>query len=118
MAGAPRRRERRHWSRVRACLPAGSRPASSRPAIARPAAEAAVRKAFHAAPRRPRRMPPFRPCPNCGQDEWLANDGLHYMPRVHPDGRGGYEADPRNGIHVRVWRCNNCMYVAQFWEPD
>ena len=75
-------------------------------------------KAFHAACRAPHRMPPLRPCPNCGQDEWLANDDLHYMPRVRPDGRGRYAVDPQNGIHVRVWRCNNCLYVVQFWEPD
>ena len=65
-----------------------------------------------------RRMPPYGPCPNCGQDEWLASDGLHYMPRVVPDDRGGYTADARNGVHVRVWRCNNCMYIMAFWEPD
>lgn len=64
------------------------------------------------------RMPPYRPCPNCGQDEWLADDYLHYLPRVRPDGAGRYDVDLKEGIHVRAWRCNNCMYVMEFWEPD
>jgi len=31
---------------------------------------------------------------------------------------GTYAADTNNGIHVRLGRCNNCMYSRQFWEPD
>lgn len=63
-------------------------------------------------------MPPKTACPNCGQKEWLASGELSYLPRVSRSGGGGYVADTKNGIHVRVWRCNNCMYVMQFWEPD
>ena len=70
-------------------------------------------------PRRPPpAVPPMRPCPNCGQTEWLENKDLHYMPRVVPIGQGRYATDPGNGIHVSVWRCNNCLYVMLFWEPD
>lgn len=63
-------------------------------------------------------MPPKIPCPNCGIKEWLENVELNYMPRVIHLKDGNYEADVKNGIHVRTWRCNNCMYIMQFWEPD
>ena len=63
-------------------------------------------------------MPPKIPCPNCGQNEWLENPELSYLPRVRKLENGEYVSDIDNGIHVRLWRCNNCMYVMQFWEPD
>jgi hypothetical protein len=40
------------------------------------------------------------------------------LPQVVKLEDGKYVADAGNGIHVRLWRCNNCMYVMQFWEPD
>jgi len=63
-------------------------------------------------------MPPKVPCPNCSQKEWLENVELNYIPRVTRLENGKYAADINNGIHVRTWRCNNCMYIMQFWEPD
>ncbi len=63
-------------------------------------------------------MRPGIACPNCGEDEWLENPNLHYLPRVDRDGDGAYTADASNGIHVRIWRCNNCMFIMPFWEPD
>ena len=29
-----------------------------------------------------------------------------------------HSAELENGVNVSVWRCNNCMYIMQFWEPD
>ena len=63
-------------------------------------------------------MPPQMNCPNCQQKEWLENPELNYLPRVSQLDNGQYVADTDNGIHVKLWRCNNCMYVVQFWEPD
>ena len=63
-------------------------------------------------------MVPKIKCPNCQQNEWFENDELSYLPTVMKMDDGIYVADPNNGIHVRLWRCNNCMYVLQFWEPD
>ena len=63
-------------------------------------------------------MPPKIACPNCGLKEWLENPELHYFPRVEPLDEGKYVADTTNGIHVKIWRCNNCMYIMHFWEPD
>ena len=63
-------------------------------------------------------VPPRIACPNCNQNEWLENPGLNYLPRVTKLDDGRYASDVDNGIHVRLWRCNNCMYVMQFWEPD
>ena len=63
-------------------------------------------------------MAPKVQCPNCQQNEWLENSELSYLPTVMKMDDGTYAADPNNGIHVRLWRCNNCMYVLQFWEPD
>ena len=63
-------------------------------------------------------MPPKIKCPNYQQNEWLENDELSYFPTVMKMDDGTYAADAENGIHVRLWRCNNCMYVMQFWEPD
>ena len=63
-------------------------------------------------------MPPKIKCPNCGQNEWLENPHLSYIPQVSKMKNGKYTSDIQNGIHVRIWRCNNCMYVMQFWEPD
>lgn len=63
-------------------------------------------------------MPPQTRCPNCGQDEWLQTPDTHYLPTAVRLRGGGYEADVSRGPHVSVWRCNNCMYVMQFWEPD
>ena len=63
-------------------------------------------------------MPPKVKCPNCGQNEWLENPELGYIPRVNKLENGKYYSDLDNGIHIKVWRCNNCMYVMQFWEPD
>ena len=63
-------------------------------------------------------MAPKIPCPNCQEDEWLENNELSYLPQVVKLEDGKYVADAGNGIHVRLWRCNNCMYVMQFWEPD
>ena len=62
-------------------------------------------------------MPPANVCPNCGEKEWLESPSLHYMPRLHSDEKG-YSAELENGVNVSVWRCNNCMYIMQFWEPD
>mgnify|MGYP000038185594 FL=1 len=62
-------------------------------------------------------MGPKIHCPNCQENEWLENNQLSYLPdMIITDGK--YVADTKNGIHVRLWRCNNCMYVMQFWEPD
>ena len=63
-------------------------------------------------------MAPKVSCPNCGQNEWLESPGLSYLPQVHKLDDGRYVADIDNGLHVRLWRCNNCMFVMQFWEPD
>ena len=65
-------------------------------------------------------MPPAIKCPNCEQDEWLESPDLGYIPKlvVLDDDDGQYATDTENGIHLRVWRCNNCMYVMPFWEPD
>ena len=63
-------------------------------------------------------MPPKIKCPNCQQNEWLENSHLSYLPKVTHMEDGKYVADVDNGIHVKLWRCNNCMYVMQFWEPD
>ena len=65
-------------------------------------------------------MPPKGSCPNCGQKEWLEHPKLHYFPRISrsDDDNGRYVADASNGIHVTIWRCNNCMYIMPFWEPD
>ena len=57
-------------------------------------------------------------CPNCQENEWLENNELSYLPQVIQLEDGKYVADAENGIHVRLWRCNNCMFVMQFWEPD
>ena len=57
-------------------------------------------------------------CPNCQQNEWLENAELNYLPKVTKMDDGKYVADTDNGRHVKLWRCNNCMYVMQFWEPD
>ena len=57
-------------------------------------------------------------CPNCQQNEWLENAELSYLPKVTKMEDGKYVADTDNGTHVKLWRCNNCMYVMQFWEPD
>ena len=63
-------------------------------------------------------MAPKIKCPNCQQNEWFENNELSYLPTVMKMDDGTYAADPNNGIHVRLWRCNNCMYMLQFWEPD
>ncbi len=63
-------------------------------------------------------MPPRIHCPKCQQNEWLENSELNYLPKVTQMDDGKYVADTDNGIHVKLWRCNNCMYVMQFWEPD
>lgn len=63
-------------------------------------------------------MPPQIKCPNCGLDEWLENPELSYVPTVRKEDNDNYVADTENGMHVRIWRCNNCMYIMQFWEPD
>ena len=63
-------------------------------------------------------MPPKIQCPNCQQNEWLESPELNYFPRVSKMDDGRYMSDTENGIHVRLWRCNNCMYIMQFWEPD
>ncbi len=63
-------------------------------------------------------MPPADACPNCGQNEWLGNPHIHYLPRLKKRADGSYRVDTYNGVHVKVWRCNNCLYVATFWEPD
>ena len=63
-------------------------------------------------------MAPKINCPNCQQNEWLENNEFSYLPTVMKMDDGTYAADPNNGIHVRLWRCNNCMFVMQFWEPD
>jgi hypothetical protein len=57
-------------------------------------------------------------CPNCHENEWLENNELSYLPTVVKLEDGTYAADAASGIHVRLWRCNNCMFVMQFWEPD
>ncbi len=63
-------------------------------------------------------MSPKIKCPNCQQNEWLGNAELSYLPKVTKMEDGKYVADADNGIHVKLWRCNNCMYVMQFLEPD
>ena len=54
-------------------------------------------------------MPPKVACPNCKQNEWLENNELSYLPTVMKMDDGKYAADVDNGIHVRLWRCNNCL---------
>ena len=63
-------------------------------------------------------MTPKIKCPNCQQNEWFENNELSYLPTVMKIDDGAYVADPNNGVYIRLWRCNNCMYVLQFWEPD
>ena len=63
-------------------------------------------------------MAPKTACPNCGEKEWLENPDLHYFPRVNRSEDGRYVADASNGVHARIWRCNNCMFMMPFWEPD
>ena len=63
-------------------------------------------------------VPPSTKCHNCGQKEWLESPELGYIPRLEKDSEGRYMADTNNGVHLRVWRCNNCMYIMTFWEPD
>ena len=63
-------------------------------------------------------MTPKINCPNCQENEWLENNELSYLPTVMKLEDGTYAADATSGIHVRLWRCNNCMFVMQFWEPD
>ena len=63
-------------------------------------------------------MSPRIKCPNCQQNEWLENTELNYLPRVTKMKNEKYVADTDNGIHIKLWRCNNCLYVMQFWEPD
>jgi len=63
-------------------------------------------------------MTPKIKCPNCDQNEWLENPELNYLPKVIRMDDGKYSVDADNGIHVKMWRCNNYMYVMQFWEPD
>jgi len=63
-------------------------------------------------------MAPHTKCPNCGLNEWFENPKLHYLPLVSQMNDGSYSADTTNGIHVKLWRCNNCLYVMLFWEPD
>ena len=63
-------------------------------------------------------MGPKIHCPNCQENEWLENNELSYLPHVIKLTDGKYVTDTENGIHVRLWRGNNCMYVMQFWEPD
>ena len=60
-------------------------------------------------------MGPKIHCPNCQENEWLENNELSYLPHVIKLEDGKYVADVKNGIHVRLWRCNNCMFVMQFW---
>jgi len=43
---------------------------------------------------------------------------LNYLPKIIQMKDGKYAIDADNGIHVKSWRCNNCMYVMQFCEPD
>ncbi len=57
-------------------------------------------------------------CPNCQQNEWLENAELNYLPKVTKMEDGKYVSNTDNGIHVKLCRCNNCMYIMQFWEPD
>jgi len=52
-------------------------------------------------------MPPKIKCPNCQQNEWFENNELSYLPTVMKMDDGTYAADIENGIHVRLWRCNN-----------
>jgi hypothetical protein len=63
-------------------------------------------------------MSPKIKCPNCQQDEWLENAELSYLPKVTKMEDGKYVSDTDNDIHVKLCRCNNCMYIMQFWEPD
>ena len=63
-------------------------------------------------------MTPKIKCPNCQQNEWLEYKELSYLPKVMKRDDGTYATDIDNGIHIRIWRCNNCMYVMHFWEPD
>jgi len=56
-------------------------------------------------------------CPLCGHENWTGSPTLHYLPKL--DGVSGQLKPMSNqGIHVRVWRCDNCLYVMMFWEPD
>ena len=63
-------------------------------------------------------MAPKTNCPNCGQSEWLENPVLNYLPQVRKLDDESYALDTENGVHVKLWRCNNCLLVMQFWEPD
>jgi hypothetical protein len=63
-------------------------------------------------------MTPKIKCPNCQQNEWLEYKELSYLPKIMKRDDGTYATDIDNGIHIRIWRCNNCMYVMHFWEPD
>ena len=31
---------------------------------------------------------------------------------------GTYVVETDNGVNVNLWRCNNCLYMMAFWEPD
>ena len=63
-------------------------------------------------------MAPKINCPNCQENEWLENNEFSYLPTVMKLDDGTYAADATSVIHVRLWRCNNCMFVMQFLEPD
>ncbi len=63
-------------------------------------------------------MSPRIRCPNCQQKEWLENPYIHHLPRALQLSDGKYVVDVNNGINIKIWRCDNCMYVMQFWEPD
>ena len=63
-------------------------------------------------------MPPRIKCPNCKQNEWLKSPRLGYIPQFDRDEKGNCVADVSNGVDLSIWRCNNCMYVMTFWEPD
>ncbi|RNJ79431.1 MAG: hypothetical protein EB829_02120 [Nitrosopumilus sp. H8] len=62
-------------------------------------------------------MPPKIKCPNCQQNEWLENSHLNHLPNAVRLDDGKYAVDVENGVSIKTWRCNNCMYVMQFWEP-
>ena len=59
-------------------------------------------------------MGPKIHCPNCQENEWLENNELSYFPHVIKLTDGKYVADTKNGIHVRLWRCNNCIVYVHF----
>ena len=63
-------------------------------------------------------MPPRIACPNCQQKEWLQNSGLNYFPMIRRTDDGTYVVETDNGVNVNLWRCNNCLYMMAFWEPD